>query len=136
MNISQIKTLIEYTDQRKDLEAALEQKKKEIAALEAGIIADFELEGVQNLKLDGRCVFIKNQLWASLEPALADDTIQVLKSVETTRFLVRETVNAMTLSAWVREHEKDPATLLPRLPEELAGRIKVTEKTTVGIRSA
>lgn len=92
---------------------------------------DAGTESIRIVLPDGskKTVFIRNEVWAS---ALDVDT---LRNHPDTAGLVKETVNGQTLSAWVRELDRDDDGQ-PILPDELREAIKVSTPIRIGTRKA
>jgi hypothetical protein len=116
---------------RKDmLEAELKQVNMDIDNVDwhlSNIMAETE---TQNFTRSGIqfCLIAKTR--ASAEAGMKDDLFAALRT-EGFGDMIYETVNANSLSAFVKEQmaENDDA-----LPEWLDGLVKVYEKTTVGVR--
>ena len=119
--------------ERKDmLEAELKQVNMDIDNVDwhlSNIMAETE---TQNFTRSGIqfCLIAKTR--ASAEAGMKDDLFAALRT-EGFGDMIYETVNANSLSAFVKEQmaENDDA-----LPEWLDGLVKVFEKTTVGVRKA
>lgn len=119
---------------KKDLESELKGIKTQIADAERELVEEWEKTGTSQVKMDGVTVYLKRQLWAGYEGD-KDDLIAALKQDADMEFMIHETYNSNTLSSFVRELQPDPATGLPEIPAHLKGKLKVTEKFTIGTRS-
>ncbi len=123
---------------RKEMEAAVKQVEEELATLEEKLLRIIEeTPNLKSVNFRGCCVYLHQQLWAS-----ATDIDAVKKNAETSE-LVKETVNAQTLSSWVRElaeeAKKQGKTLAEPedcLPDDLKGAIKVSQVFHVRTRGA
>jgi len=118
----------------KEKEEKLKEQRREV---EARIIASMEKAGVQRVTQDGHTVYIRRELWAS---APGPEGVSTLKEAGYEEF-IREGVVSQSLSAWVRErareHPLEPGESLELLlPEELRGRIKVSEKIEARVTKA
>lgn len=109
----------------KELNAALD----EIDAALAQLMTDTE---TQNFTRSGTMFCLTNTTRASATSDRKDELFEALRT-EGYGGLVYETVNANSLSAFVREQlsENDDV-----LPDWLEGLVSVFEKTTVGVRKA
>ena len=109
----------------KELNAALDETDAALAQL----MTDTE---TQNFTRSGTMFYLTNTTRASATADRKDELFEALRA-EGYGGLVYETVNANSLSAFVREQisENDDA-----LPDWLEGLVSVFEKTTVGVRKA
>lgn len=109
----------------KDINAELE----EVDAVLAQLMTDTE---TQNFTRSGTMFCLTNTTRASAMADRKEDLFEVLRA-EGYGGLIYETVNANSLSAFVREQisENDDV-----LPDWLNGLVNVFEKTTVGVRKA
>ncbi len=120
----------DLVQEKRQLQQRLNNLNKTITTREALLSEEFVKAGVQNIKINsGVLVYLRRELWASV-----DDGIQmaVFKKSEW-GWMVKETVNRQTLSAEVKELEKDDE-MMPILPEALSF-IKVTESFKIGVRN-
>ena len=109
----------------KELNAALDETDAALAQL----MTDTE---AQNFTRSGTMFYLTNTTRASATADRKDELFEALRA-EGYGGLVYETVNANSLSAFVREQlsENDDV-----LPDWLEGLVSVFEKTTVGVRKA
>jgi hypothetical protein len=109
----------------KELNAALDETDAALAQL----MTDTE---TQNFTRSGTMFFLTNTTRASATADRKDELFEALRA-EGYGGLVYETVNANSLSAFVREQisENDDV-----LPDWLEGLVSVFEKTTVGVHKA
>ena len=102
MNLDDVRYYISLTAEKRDLEASLRRVQDSLNQLEPALAEAFAEEGLQHLRLDDHTVYLQQELWAS--PAegdydrLCDELIG--NGLES---MVQRRVNAMTLSAYVRE---------------------------------
>ena len=132
-------TLFELADELKDLRDAkknLEQRLKEvIAQLDAKDIAlasAMAESETQNFTRSGIMFCLTNTTRAS---ATAERKEELFDALRTEGFgdLIYETVNANSLSAFIKEQMAENA---HTLPDWLSGLVNVYEKTSVGVRKA
>lgn len=114
------------TEQRvKELNAALDETDSALAQL----MTDTE---TQNFTRSGTMFCLTNTTRASATADRKDELFKALRA-EGYGGLVYETVNANSLSAFVREQISENGDVLP---DWLEGLVSVFEKTTVGVRKA
>jgi hypothetical protein len=135
-----IKKWLELTAKRKELEAQAEALKDEANALEENIIANLADNCIDSIKVDGRTVYTKRELWASAADGDTARTCEVLKANGFDDY-VKETFSTQSLSSYVRELDKSfegdrPDNPVELLPEVLRPVIKVTEKYRLQSRKA
>ena len=132
-------TLFELADQLKDLrdmKKGLEQKLRDINAQleekDATLAAAMTESETQNFTRAGIMFCLTNTTRAS---ATAERKEELFDALRTEGFgdLIYETVNANSLSAFVKEQIAENA---DTLPDWLNGLVNVYEKATVGVRKA
>ena len=137
-----VNEFIELDEQRKGKEGEVEKIKERMAELEPEIMKRFENAGMQSMKSkQGSTIYIRRELWSSAAEGSEVLLLEVLKSIGMGD-LVKEKVNTQTLSAYVREIEKDafngmvadPADIIKVLPEQLQPVLKVTQKFSLRTR--
>lgn len=114
-----------YIDARADLakaEAEVKKLKERVERAEAAVLDLYVENGWQNVKCNGRRVSLVKRVFARPVPDHRDALIAALRS-EGYEDLVQTNVLPATLSAFVREHQKegDP------IPESIAEHLIVTE---------
>ena len=119
-------------DDKERVEDRLKKLNKYIEEVEYNLSSLMALSETQNFTRAGKTFYLTTKTRAS---AVADNKDALHSALKTQGFgaLVYETVNANSLSAFVKEQiteNKDT------LPEWLDGLVNVYEKTTVGVRSA
>ena len=135
--------VIVYTVKVKRAEEALSERKSELAdANEAMLIALAEA-GISSVKYKGFTVHTVTQIFASLINHEVSEEYKSpkAKSMQALRdnelgWMVRDSVSVQTLKSWVKEHELDKETQLPKLPEELVEFIKVSSKIEVRVKKS
>lgn len=132
--IERQRRIAEIDDRLKAMRQEEEELRDERGQHEEQLIEYMLDSGTESVRVkmsDGsrKTVFIRNEVWAS---AL---DVDALRNHPETASLVKETVNGQTLSAWVREQDRD-GDGQPILPEELREAIKVSTPIRIGTRKA
>ena len=131
--------MFELADSLKELKEAKKQAEQEVKDINAKIEeTDFQLSEImaetetQSFSRSGTMFFLSNTTRAS---ALADKKVELYEALKAQGYgdLVYETVNANSLSAFVKEQTAENEDLLP---DWLDGLVSVFEKTYVGVRKA
>ncbi|MEI6132412.1 MAG: hypothetical protein WCQ41_06290 [Bacillota bacterium] len=131
--------MFELADSLKELKDAKRQAEQEVKDINAKIEeTDFQLSEImaetetQSFSRSGTMFFLSNTTRAS---ALADKKVELYEALKSQGYgdLVYETVNANSLSAFVKEQTAENEDLLP---DWLDGLVSVFEKTYVGVRKA
>ncbi len=137
MNVSE--RMFELADRLKELrdtKKELEQKLKLINAEIEGV--DFNLANAmmesetQNFTRSGVMFCLTNTTRASVATERKDELFEALRT-EGYGGLIYETVNANSLSAFIKEQMSENNN---QIPDWLNGLVNVFEKTTVGVRKA
>lgn len=113
------------------LEEALKKAKKRLSEAEERGLQTCEREGIQKLSIDGTTVFLKRSLRASIKGGQRDQAVAAFEA-EGLGDLVTHTMNAQTLSAYVREREKQGE----EIPPAIAAHLNVAELYTLSARSS
>lgn len=131
--------LFDLADRLRELREQRKQKDTEVKELSAAIEAvDTELSALmaetetQNFTRNGTMFCLTSTTRASVVAGRKDELFTALRA-EGYGDLVYETVNANSLSAFVKEQMAENA---DALPEWLSGLVSVFEKATVGVRKA
>lgn len=99
------KRFAELSKQKREIEGNLDTVKGELKLLEEKLLDDFVDAGFSKVSIDDMTIYLRSQDWASVGeaglPALKARLVEM-----GAEFLVRETVNTQSLSAWVRERTK------------------------------
>jgi hypothetical protein len=114
MNAEQLRTYVNLEQQRLDLEAQIDAIKKETAELEAALLPQFEQDAIDRISIDGRTVYVERKLWAKAKDG---DKPAVCKALKRSRLgdYVEETYNTNSLSAYIRELDREGKQLSPSL---------------------
>ena|SRR5690606_27570624 len=118
-------------ERKKELEDTLKEVNARIATVEEILSTRMLEEEVQSFNRNGKTFYVQTKTFASAVPERKHELFAWLKD-HGFGDMVTETVNANTLSAWVREQLEESESL----PEGLEELVNVYEKTTVGIRKA
>ena len=122
-----VSTYAQWTTQRRKLEAEVNQLKADLSGLEDKLVNLFAEAGIQNIKTKtGETVYLNREVFAKL----VGDQKKAYTALRRAGLgdFVKETVNAQTLRAWVREVEEV-------LPKGLQPYIDVTEIYRMRMRS-
>lgn len=120
----QLKGLKEYAENE------LSNYKREIEETEVKMVELMVNEEVQSFRKDNKTFYIKSRLFASIPDEFKDVVIRWFKEHEEYSGMVKEQINANTLSSWVKERQEEED-----MPEEVEARLRIYEKTSIGIRS-
>ena len=114
MNTEELKRFVALEERRRQLEAEVDAVKAEAAELEQRLLPQFEQGGFEKISIDGRTVYIERKLWAK---ARDGDKAAVCKALKRCRLgdYVEETFNTNSLSAYVRELDREGRALPPSL---------------------
>ena len=130
-------SIFELADKLKELKAKKKAVDEEMRTVNAEIeFTETELseamiqEEMQNFKRSGTLFYLNTKTYASAIPEFKEELFNTLK-IEGYGDLIYETVNANSLSAFVKEQ-----VLMndDKLPGWLDGLVHVYEKTTIGLR--
>ena len=136
MQAEELFALADQLRELKDTKAYAEQELKEITAeierVDAALAERMISTETQNFTRNGTMFCLTNTTRASAAAGRKDELFAALRGAGYGD-LVSETVNANSLSAFVKEQTAENEDVLP---EWLDGLVNVFEKTTVGVRKA
>ena len=114
MNTEELKRFVALEERRHRLETEIDTIKAESAELEGRLLPQFEQSGTERVAIDGRTVYVERKLWAKPKDG---DKPAVCKALKRCRLgdYVEETFNTNSLSAYVRELDRDDRPLPPTL---------------------
>lgn len=141
MRDADVKKFIKLTLKKRQHEEDAEELGKQIAELEAKLMASFQERGVDRVSMDGSTVYLDRKLWAGAENGDSQATCAALEAAGLGDF-VKPGFNTSQLSSWVRELEKAGGKQLPQdevkglLPEALRAFVRITEKFALRVRKA
>lgn len=128
--MEKIKRIIEIKKQLDELDAQSKKLKAEYEALEPEVIQYLEQEGLDKVTMDGRTVFVRRQLWASVNKE-NPFALDILREQGLGDF-IEEKVNSQRISSYVREFEKNGQ----EIPAWCREALTLTEKFNVSIVKA
>lgn len=131
LDVEKVRRYQRLRDAEKAADTEREALKEEADKLQAELISMFASNGLQNLNVDGRTVYLHRSVYAQRkEGVTAEDVIAALIA-DGEGDLVKPTVNGNTLSAWVRELTEDDDAA--GLPEHAAEVLEPGERYSVRI---
>ena len=122
MNTEELKRFIALEERRRQLETEIDTVKAEATQLEQLLLPEFERSGVEKVSMDGRTVYLERKLWAKAKDGNKAAVCIALKRAHLGDF-VEETFNTNSLSAYVRELDREEK----RLPPSLCGVLEISE---------
>lgn len=109
---------------QKDREAEAAAIKAEADVMEQELLEAFAEDSIQSMNIDNTTIYLSRTLWAKVEDGVAtEEVIETLRDAGLGHF-VKEGYNSTTLSAWMRDLEREGQPL----PDELAGVLGTYEK--------
>lgn len=134
------KEFVLLSNEIKYQEECIEKLKERRDARQKRILAAWEKSATTQIKREGVTMYVRSQLWAGHKGAMGDEEakgalIKALRSNDDTAFLVKPGYNTLTLSAFMREWDKDDNDE-PIVPDHLKDVLKVTEKVSIQTRSS
>ena len=118
MNTEDLKQFIALDERRRQLEAEIDTVKAEAAQLEQALLPEFERDGLERVSIDGKTVYLERKLWAKAKDGDKAAVCKALKRAHLGDY-VEETFNTNSLSAYVRELDREDRELPPSLREVL-----------------
>ena len=119
-------------DRKAELEAELKQINRKIYFVDADLSDLMGTTGTQNFTRAGTMFFLSTKTRASAKAGQKDELFGALRA-NGYGDLITETINAGSLSSFVKEQIAENEDVLPGW---LDGLVNVFEKTTVGVRKA
>lgn len=120
--------LVVLKEAKKELDSIVKENNRKIEQVEEKMVALMLEDEVQSFKRDGKTFFISTRLFASIPDENKEEVFNWFKGDPDLAGMVKEQINANTLSSWVKEQEDE-------LPEEIKEKLNIYEKTSIGIRS-
>ena len=118
MITEELKRFVALEERRRQLETEIDTVKAEAAQLEELLLPEFERNGLEKVSIDGCTVYLERKLWAKAKDGDKAAVCKVLKRARLGDF-VEETFNTNSLSAYVRELDREEKPLPPSLREVL-----------------
>lgn len=125
MNTERLQKFIALEKRKIELNTELKKIAEDQARIGEGIMEDFITVGIDNIKMNGRTVYIKKDIYAQIKGGKSA-AIDVLKKAGMND-LVTEGYNTSTVNAFVRECIKGDEAL----PEEFGNVITAGERTKI-----
>lgn len=110
--INEARRFLQLRDQIKDLEAQAKDLRGELKTLGDALAAKMEDMGVENFALDDATFFLRATLRANVPADAREDFYAALRQREM-GYLIKETIPANTLTAFVKEQLVDNGGVLP-----------------------
>lgn len=122
VDLGAVRDYLAARDEVDQVDAVLREAKKRRDAAEARVLALYEQHGCASVRVDGRLVSLTKKLYARTKPGEEPALLAALDDAGHAD-VISHKVNPSTLSALVREHQKegDP------LPEAIMQHVEVTE---------
>lgn len=132
MDTGQVAEYVRLRSLQKAAEAEAEAYKNQADQLQETLLEQFAEEGIQKITVDGTTTYLRRELWARVEPgATREQVVEGLKACGMGQF-VHEAFNTQTVSAWLRDLEREGQTM----PEELDGVLTTAEVFSLRNRKA
>lgn len=122
--------LKELKERKNELAEETKENNEEIEKVEYKLSQLMAESETQSFQRAGTLVYLCTKVYASAEKDKKDELYQALKD-EGYGSLITETINANSLSAFIKEQMADNDDVLP---EWLDGKVNVFDKVTVGLR--
>jgi len=136
--------LVRLDNNRRVLEAELDETMKRIAEEKEKVASFFEKSGIGNISTEDRTIYLDRQIWAGVGTESKELFSKTLINIGMGNYL---TANHQSLSGWVRDFAREHGLadkngkitasieeILAALPEQVREVVKVTEKIDVRIR--
>lgn len=131
IDVAKLRRYRELRDAEKAADAEKGAYKEEADKLETELVEMFAEAGLQNLNVDGKTIYLHRSTYAQWQAGLEqEDKLDLLRAAGAGD-LIKDTVNAQTLNAYVRELvDVDDA---PGLPEPLRDVLELGERFAVRV---
>jgi hypothetical protein len=128
-----LKRLVRLRKEREKAEATLAKVKAQIDEQEPAVLNWMQENGIGSVKQDGITVHLRRELWASVAEGDIDFLRDALSAAGIDpSTIIKEKANTQTLSALVREFDRDQRPM----PNSLAAALKVSEVFKIGYRAS
>ena len=107
MNVVQLREFVKLENERAEIEERLKALKQRQDELEQALIPQFIADGMDAMKLDGRTIGIKRDIFASPRDGNKQAVIDGFKQNDEVKAYVKEDFNSASVSKWVREIAAD-----------------------------
>lgn len=119
-------------EERAELKKTDDKLKREAEEIELEIIGEMTEAELQNFSVSGKTFYLTSRLFASPKAGEAEKLYNWLK-VHGYGDIVKETVNANTLSAFIKELKEEHG---DELPADLEDILNVFEKVSIGMKNS
>lgn len=139
MDMELMREFVAIEEKKRDLDSQLKQVVQRLDDIEEQIVPQMLSDGVSQMRVDGRTIYIANKIYAGPKDGDKGSVIDALKSSDDTAAFVAENYNAQTLRSYVSEIAKEVETVCKKdgrlfdeeairaaLPTELAAAIKIS----------
>ena len=129
--------LVNFKAQKKDAEDAVKAANESIKETGAKMLELMVEDEIQSFKMGGKTFFMNIRLFASIPDENKAAVIEWFKNNEDYSGLVKEAINANSLSAWVKERKEEEEQGILSVDEQVIinERLKVHEEVSVGVRN-
>jgi hypothetical protein len=121
----------ELKRRKEEIEGQIKELKARMQPVERELLEIFAENGVNNISLHGKLLYIHRQIWARPLDGDYEHACDVLRAIGLEHF-VKETCNVNTISAYVREQDE----LGGELPKAFTEAFKVDEEFQVRARKS
>lgn len=133
MNAERLRNYISLSDEIKEMEATVKDLKEQKDKAQEILLDEFGADGVQNLKIDGRTMYVNRSLKPSVSPGGQPALCAAFKSLGLGD-MVKESVNFQTLGGWMRNDIERDVDDMPILPPEVQEIVSVFEDFSIRVR--
>ena len=117
----------ELREQKTALNSELREVNEQLDQYTNAITEMFATDGIDSIKVDGKTIYKRNQIWAKIEDGKKEQAMEILEKLGFDDMI---SLSWQRLSAFVREHIENDAPL----PPEFEGVIGHTDKISLGLR--
>lgn len=131
-NVDEMRRYVALDKDIDDLEAQAKKLKAEKKELEEQLIAEFERNGMQNMRIDDRTVYLNELVVSRADQEMGGVTALAAVLRAHAPDIVKESVNANSLSSWVRDLQNAGE----EIPEEVKKHLVIQSVFSLKIRKA
>lgn len=142
-SLAPLKKFAKFDAEKRKINDRLKVIKSEMDALQEPIQQMMEKMGMSSTKIGDVTVYLKRDTWVGKanDDVTGDQIAEALKQCDLGGFVKSQSMNHMSLSAYLREQLKglaatEPADLRELLPEPIRPLIKVSDKFVVSTRKS
>lgn len=130
MNAELLRNYTTLDRRRRELKAELAEVEDQVRQLQETLLNEFEQAGMSSIRQDGTTVYVHRQLWCNPKDG---DYLRACRALRDAGLgdMVTERFNLNSVSAWVREQEKEGA----EIPEVLQDALNINEVFSLRTRS-